>query len=184
MSNKLLNVFVLSLIIYGCKKNESNINSDTYSYKYSASSKIETTFDTVINEYTSQDCIYIDTTIFANSEVIAGDNNVFKYFYSYADAPDIADDEYSESILIEIPVLEDTFYYDSDGLNGLNTAFEYSCYCSNLGLIKADSGTISGIKIDDNNWKIKLNARFTGKQDWTDELFQKRFSISEIFKKE
>lgn len=184
MSKKILQVVIFSFVLIACGKNEPTVNSVNYSYEYSTLSKIKITIDTFINEYMIKDSVYIDTVIYANPEVIAGENYVFKYLYEKYNEPGWVDGEYYESILLEIPVSEDNFLYDSDGLKRLNTAFEYYCYCSVLGLIKADSGTISGIKIDDNNWKIELNARFSGEQDGNDNLFQKRFSISEIFKKD
>ena len=184
MSNKILTVIVFSFIIFACEKNESTVKSDIYSYEYSAFSKIKTTFNTLTNEYTLQDSVYIDTTIYVYSEVLTGDNYVFKYKHTYPDDVQIADDEYSETILIEIPTNLDAFTYEGDELNNLNTAFEYDCYCPMLGLIKADSGTISGVRIDDSNWEIELNLRFTGEQGGNTNVFQKRFSISETFKKE
>lgn len=184
MNPKLFSVIIFSIVLFGCEKINLGRNPDTHSYKYSVLSKIEMTYDTVVQEFTLSDTTFVDTAVFVNSKVIAGDNYVFKYRYTYGDRPDYIDDEYTEFFLIEVPVNEDTFYYESEGLNDLNSAFSYLCYCPRLGLIKADSGTVSGVKIDENSWRLDINARFTGKQDGNPNLFQKTYAISKIFKAE
>lgn len=181
MIKKLFPWMLFVLVLSACEKDESNVKSDTYSYEYSTLSKIETTIDTFIHEYSWQDSAYIDTMIYASLGVVAGENYVFKYMYTYSDEVEVVDDEYAESFFIEIPVSGDTFSYEGDELEGLNSAFNYYCYCPTLGLTKADSGRISGTKIDDSHWKIELDVRFTGEQDGLDDLFQKRFSFTEVF---
>lgn len=184
MSKKLFPLLLFALVLFACEKDESPLESDTYSYTYSTSSKIETTIDTLVYEYTLQDSAYIDTIISVSSGVVAGENYVFRYTYTYDDELEIVDDEYAESFFIEIPVSGDTFSYDSDELKGLNTAFNYYCFCPTLGLTQADSGRISGVKMDDSHWKIELDARFTGEQDGNNDLFQKRFSFTKVFTEE
>lgn len=181
MITKIIQLVALSMIILSCEENGKDNNSDTYSYEYVTASMIVTKYDTVIHEYTLQDSNYLDTSIFVTSEIKEGDHMVFEYHYIYSDEAQIADDEYSERILLEIPADQESFIYTDEELHELNTTFDYYCFCPLVGLVKADSGIISGKKIDENKWKIEINARFSEQDNNTEYSFEKWITVSEVF---
>jgi hypothetical protein len=95
----------------------------------------------------------------------SGENLVFEYRFDAYDNKQIADDEYSETVRFEIDSKLDKFSYSDDELLDIKAVFTQYCYCGfSLSESKNDNpkGTISGEKISNNEWKIKINITFYG----------------------
>ncbi len=137
-----LSILLFSCILFGCT---SNTNDSRKEYSFTENSQI-TLDDNEPNPFT---------------KIESGENLVFEYYFQKEDNEDIADDEYSESIIFEInPDLEDFSYTDNE-LSSINTYFDKSCFCLIEGSIPIAKGTIQGNKIDNHTWEIQINVAFT-----------------------
>lgn len=100
-----------------------------------------------------------------------GNNLVFECRYTFADDPDIADDEYSETIFFEIRPELSEFSISGSELKDSNAVFGISCYCFDGSYYYINNGTIKGVKIGENEWKINIEvAESTPKRDFTREI--------------
>ena len=105
-----------------------------------------------------------------------GDNLVFLYEYEKNDSPLIADDEYTERILFEIPAGIDTFLISGEDLKKSNAIYGNLCFCLDRGHFRIDDGCIKGEKVDGKHWKVAMNISAQASQT----TFSKM--LSEIFK--
>ena len=98
----------------------------------------------------------------------SGKNLVFEYRFDAYNDEQMADTEYSETVRFEIDSRLDKFFYSDDELLNIKSVFTQYCYC---GFTPTESnnvnpkGTISGEKISNNRWKIKINITFYGDEE-------------------
>ncbi|CAM1350351.1 hypothetical protein [Tenacibaculum crassostreae] len=152
---KIIILFVLSIIINACSSNEDNIEKDTYTYSFYKNSKL------TINE--------VEDSYMKEGKIDSGDKLVFKYLFSAYDNKEVADDEFnSEVIMFEIDPNISSFTYSDSQLLDIKSVFTKYCFCvfSNEQTDKdvAPTGTISGTKISDKYWDIKINVTFYGNE--------------------
>ena len=142
--DKYLKIVVIILVcLISCNEDEDT-NSDTgdrSEYRFFQDSSIS------IGEF--------DFALIAN-----GTNLVFEYYFIADDEPNIADDEYSERIIFEIPPNLNEFSFSASELSNANTFFDKYCFCVIEGSIPIEVGSISGIKIDDTTWEITIDIAF------------------------
>ncbi len=132
----------LALILYGCDKEPEDGN--IYSHTYQEKAKIELSGDPE----------------FLKATVNKGENLVFKYYFQQEADPLTADSGYAESIVFEVSPELDTFSYANDELLQQKVFFDRFCFCPREGSIPLNQGIISGTKIDDFNWSIKIVVSF------------------------
>jgi len=150
--NKNYLLLIFTLIIISCNKDDSN--QDLYTYTYSDKSELT---------ITSSEDSYMKYGI-----IESGENLVFEYRFDAYDNEQIADDEYSETVRFEIDSKLDQFSYSDDELLNIKAVFTQNCFC---GFTPTESknvnpvGTISGEKISNNEWKIKINITFYGDEE-------------------
>lgn len=89
-----------------------------------------------------------------------GNNLVFEYRMEEGDDPDIADDEYVETILFEIPLDATSFQYTDEEILDTKMYFSQFCYCDPIGSIQISKGVLKGEKQNDNSWSIELDVTF------------------------
>ena len=149
---KLIGLLIFIGIQSSCSSDDSN--QDLYKYTY---------FDESELTLTSSDDSYMVYGI-----IESGENLVFEYFFEAHDEENIADDEYSETIRFEIDPKLEQFSYSNDELLNIKTVFTQYCFCY-FALTESKNvkpkGTISGEKISENEWKIKINAIFYGDEE-------------------
>jgi hypothetical protein len=88
-----------------------------------------------------------------------GDYLVFEYQFVFDDNPGIADDEYSDHLLFEIPKESDSFMIEGqDQLVAANTWFRRLCYCFNADFNPVSSGTITGKKLASGAWQVSIDV--------------------------
>jgi hypothetical protein len=97
----------------------------------------------------------------------SGENLVFEYRFIAQDEEKIADDEYSETIRFEIDTNINKFSYSDDELLDIKAVFTQYCHC---GFPPSESknvnpkGTISGEKISNKEWRVRINTTFYGNE--------------------
>ena len=96
------------------------------------------------------------------ANIVDGNNLVFQYEYQADDEENIADDEYSEFIRFEIDPTLTEFEFKDVQLQDIKLTLTQSCFCgfSNEEKDVPPSGMISGEKISENRWLIKIDASF------------------------
>lgn len=142
-------LIILSLIIFSCNDNDSG---NQYSYNFYEKSTLTI----------SSEAGYLMKT----GKIEEGENLVFQYKYETIGNELITDDEYSEKIMFEInPNLDKFSYSDAELLNIKCVFTRYSQFLEPDSLIHKNvnpTGTITGEKIANNEWKIKINVTFYG----------------------
>jgi len=145
-------LLIFTLILISCNKDDSNQDLFTYTY-----------FDKSELTITSSQDSYMKYGI-----IESGENLVFEYRFDAYDEEQIADDEYSETVRFEIDSKLDKFSYSDDELLNIKAVFTKYCYCG-FALTESKNvnpkGTISGEKISNNEWKIKINITFYGDKE-------------------
>lgn len=140
------------MILISCSKDDSN--QDLYTYTYSDKSELT---------ITSSEGSYMKYGI-----IESGENLVFEYRFDAYNDEQMADTEYSETVRFEIDSKLDKFSYSDDELLNIKAVFTQYCFC---GFTPTESknvdpkGTISGEKISNNRWKIKINITFYGDEE-------------------
>lgn len=100
-------------------------------------------------------------------QVTSGNNWVFQYTYQAADLPEIADDEFSETVVFELtPTSRNKI---KQKIAKTKHAFIYlkSCYCKDAGPIEIKKGTIKGYKLNPNTWHFELTLELPNLTDET-----------------
>jgi hypothetical protein len=90
-------------------------------------------------------------------DIVPGDKLVFQYEFVKNDSPQIADDEYTEYILFEIPAGLDSFIISGEDLKKSNAVFGAFCFCANVGYFWIDNGCIKGERVNNSTWNIAIN---------------------------
>jgi hypothetical protein len=140
-------LLIFTLILISCKK-------DLYTYTYFDKSELTIT--------SGQD------SYMKYGSIESGENLVFEYRFVANDDKEIADDEYSETVRFEIDSKLDKFSYSDDELLNIKAVFTKNCYCDfslTESKIVNPKGTISGEKISNNEWEIKINITFYGDEE-------------------
>jgi hypothetical protein len=97
--------------------------------------------------------------------ITEGTNLVFEYEYSAEDEVNTQDDEYSEFIRFEISSDLTEFSYQDSELSNIKAVFSKSCFCFFEYDPNKDvppTGTISGEKVSQTQWKISIDVTFYG----------------------
>ncbi|MEO0895254.1 MAG: hypothetical protein AAFY71_02465 [Bacteroidota bacterium] len=88
-----------------------------------------------------------------------GENLVFRYNYEADDSPQIADDEYTEIILWEIPADQESFDVSDADLEQVNMFVAPICNCT-PGWKPVNIGHLEGEKINRNTWRVSFTISF------------------------
>jgi hypothetical protein len=140
-----------SLFFISCNNNETLTDEDTYSYTFKDKSAL------IISSE--------ETSYMKYGAVETGENLVFEYRYDKDDVELIADDEYSEYLQFEINSALDEFSYATDEISNIDIVFSKVCYCYfpfDAQKDNSPTGTISGKKISNTMWNIKIEMTFYG----------------------
>jgi len=94
-----------------------------------------------------------------------GNFTVFCYRYVAEDEEDIADDEFTESLVLEIDPNLSAFDFNSEELKSSTCIISNECFCTWRGYGYVEDGKIQGNKNSDGTWNlivdIKTPARFS-----------------------
>ena len=141
-----MTLFVITL---GCSDDNSILGSST-----PESTLLEFSENVSINASSQANDL-----VFANVE--AGDRIVFEYFFVAEQEDLIAYDEYGERIIFEIDPNLKSFSFIDEELTEIRPFFNRFCFCQTIGSLDISSGTISGSQINESEWDLSIDVRFT-----------------------
>jgi hypothetical protein len=134
------------LFFLSCKKGTlNNCTDDTYAYEFFTASKIDT--------LTNPGGIFYD--------IKSGSNIVFQYTHVGPDCKNVADEEYTEFLVFQIPAALNSFQFENNKLADVLTLFKKLCFCpTNASAVT--SGSIKGTRISSSKWDIQINIELPG----------------------
>lgn len=153
---------VLAIVCLGCNNDDDNGVIETINYVYVLDSQI------VINE--------VEGVNYASAN--DGENLVFEYEYINFGRNEMADDEYSETIIFEIPREVSSFEYIDDEIKDTKMHFTQFCYCVPEGSFEISQGFLKGSKNDDNLWQISFDVTFNRNDTENSRNFSGNFSLT------
>ena len=148
-------LLIMALIIISCNDNDSEQDENNYTFTENSDLKI---FSYQADSYMKYGVIE------------SGENLVFEYRFDAYDEELIADDEYSEFIRFEIDSELESFSYSNEELINIDLVFTKACFCyfpMEESKDVSPKGMISGEKISNEKWKIKIDLFFYGDDNRT-----------------
>lgn len=143
-------LLLLSLFIFSCSTNDEDI----YKYEFFDNSELSIT--------------QIDESYMKYGKVSTGHDFVFKYSFIRDNDEQTADDEYAEFIHFEVDSNLNSFLFEDTELETAKTILTKSCFCyfpddeeKNVD----PTGSISGEKISNDNWRITFDVTFYGDEN-------------------
>ena len=94
------------------------------------------------------------------SGIETGENHVFRYTYQFNDNPNIADDEYMEEVLLEIPEQSGAFDYSDADLAALPVYFRRVCFCPSVEWASITGGRVVGEPVSGGGWDVSVEISF------------------------
>jgi len=91
-------------------------------------------------------------------DIVDGDQLVFEFRREDGMDNEIADDEILELIVFEVDPDAIIFSYTEQDFIDNNVYYSVSCFCSTIGALPLETGTISGTKLTDNRWDITIDV--------------------------
>ena len=135
-------IFIL-LLFYSCKKGSSpDCITDTYSYDFYAAKKIDTT----------------TTNTGLSFQVNPGNDLVFSYIHNGPECKSMADEEYTDRLVFEVPAGSSSFFFENTQLADAMCLFIKYGFLTTPALL-IDSGYIKGIKLSDTKWDIEIDVK-------------------------
>lgn len=116
-------------------------------------------------------------------EIIEGDKLVFKYHFSEAGDPDIADSGYNQYVIFEMDKSVEDFKLRAGNFNDANAHLRRSCYCPNTDYIPISGGFIEATKTGSLQWDIDFSVETLIEED-PEHIFTIEIEDSGVFKPE
>ena len=140
---KHLSLLCLLLVLISCESEDDTVNEngDVLTYHYFENARVHL----YSNSFTS---------------IENGVNRVFEYEFVADDNPNLADDEFAERILFEVPLNMDNFSFSNQELNTIHAYYDKYCFCLIEGSIPLSTGTIRGTRINSSTFEIEINVEF------------------------
>jgi hypothetical protein len=152
-------IFCTILFCLSCKKGSLNgCSKDVYAYEILVSSKIDT--------LTNQGGFFY--------KINPGSNLVFRYAHTGPDCKNIADEEYTEYLVFQVPSGVSSFEYTNNQLKDAFCYFNRICFCP-LNTNMISSGIIKGTKVSATKWILEINIALPGSSNKI--ILNKTFSV-------
>jgi hypothetical protein len=136
----------ICFLFFSCKKNSSNdCTPDQYAYEFYPSSKIDTTTT--------------DMRLFF--QIKSGNDLVFSYTHEGPVCKSIADEEYSDKLVFQVPSGSNSFLYENSQLTDAMCLFIKIAFLTN-GAYKINSGFVKGTKISSIKWDVEIDVDVGG----------------------
>ena len=136
----------ICFLFFSCKKDSpSDCTPDQYAYEFYPSSKIDTTTT--------------DMRLFF--QIKPGNDLVFSYTHDGPACKSIADEEYSDKLVFQVPAASNSFLYENSQLTNAMCLFIKIAFWTN-GAYKVNSGIVKGTKISTTKWDIDINVDVGG----------------------
>lgn len=109
--------------------------------------------------FTAQSGHTIDIELYQNSiskaEVIPGYAQTFYINRTFRDNPNIADDEFTEKLLFEIPTSLSKFQIQNEEFKQAKMVYATLAYSRDGGYYPVKSGCMEGFKLENGSWKVQ-----------------------------
>jgi len=89
-------------------------------------------------------------------EIITGEKWVFKIVREYDDNPNIADDEFKESIQFSVPPCDKSFYLGGKDFENIDAIYGSEAFSRDRGFYSIDQGCVEGKKQVDGKWLVQM----------------------------
>lgn len=148
--------FLFVPLLYGCTK--IGCRPEKHAYTFRSNQQIDTTRS-----------LQSDTSFeFYQYQLTEGNRTVFQYRYDFRDCPQIADDEGSRIILLEVPAGINNFRFeDSAQLKAAKTLLVLHCECYPYLPVFFKEGWIEGRRISNNKWRLSAELKAPGRSGET-----------------
>jgi hypothetical protein len=144
---RILYTFFICFLFFSCKKNApGDCTTDQYTYEFYPSSKIDTASTS-------------DMRLFF--QIKPGNDLVFNYTHEGPACKSIADEEYSDKLVFQVPAASNSFLYENSQLTDAMCLFIKIAFGTN-GAYKVNSGFLKGTKISATKWDIEINVDVGG----------------------
>lgn len=91
------------------------------------------------------------------TQIISGNNYVFRYSMSVDPIPSAIDDEYADTVLFSVDKNSvDNFSFQDNYLSKVKALYEHQCFCPRTPE-PLTKGSIKGKKIDSKTWRVDGN---------------------------
>jgi len=152
-------LFVILLSLSCEKENTSGCTDDFYAYEILPASKI----DTIRN----QGGLFY--------QINPGNNLVFRYTHAGPDCINMADEEYTEYLVFQVPSGATSFEFRDEQLKVAFSYFRRVCFCGMSSPV-ISSGVIKGTKISATKWNVEINVELPGSSNKI--ILSRTFSVS------
>ena len=144
---RILYTFFICFLFFSCKKNApGDCTTDQYTYEFYPSSKIDTASTS-------------DMRLFF--QIKPGNDLVFNYTHEGPACKSIADEEYSDKLVFQVPAASNSFLYENSQLTDAMCLFIKIAFWTN-GAYNVNSGFVKGTKISATKWDIEINVDVGG----------------------
>lgn len=141
--------FVLLLLMaVSCKKSNRNCPSASSTYTFETNSFV----DTFTNALAGPSGVFFAT-------IKAGTYTTFRYDFSHAECPEVADGFYSKSLFFMVDPALSSFTYYSDNFQAIRCYYREMCEGCMDGSMVPVAGTIEGQKLNGNEWQVNINVK-------------------------
>ncbi|WP_304233461.1 hypothetical protein [Jiulongibacter sediminis] len=117
-------------------------------------------------------------------EIMKGDKLVFEYIFVKEDNPNIADDEFTETLVFETDTNITNKTFKDGEIMKQKAIYRYLCYCIPVGELKETKGTISITRLSAESYQVVADVDFIFKpaENFTDPVtwqvdFDKIFTV-------
>lgn len=138
--------FLLFLIASGCKKKLSrDCTEDVYNCFFYPASVVDTA----------------NTAGGITYAIKPGNQIVFQYTHIGPDCKSLADEEYVEYLVFQIPNAISSFRYENNELANQITVYKRNCYCL-LRSALITRGFVQGSRLSSDRWVVEIQAEVPG----------------------
>ncbi len=121
----------------------------------------------------------------ANYDILSGSKRVFEYIFVKKDDPGIADDEFTETLVFELPKTAEKASFRDGEIMDLNPVYSYLCYCVPAKGLKEIKGTLEVVKKSGGKFQVKadLEVFFLAPEGFQQETFSRKVNFDGVFVK-
>jgi hypothetical protein len=131
------------LVILSCNKDKSDDCPQTqYYYGFKVSSQVDTI-------RTSGNWLAAITA--------SGDSLVFNYIREYTTCANVADGNVTDILFFQVDPAANSFEYDVADFQQSMVYFRRVCFCTELGFIIPQGGTIKGNRVNPTTWNVEFD---------------------------
>ncbi len=123
--------------------------------------------------------------LMAQYDIESGSKRVFEYIFVKEDNPMIADDEFSEAMVFEIPSTTKNATFKDNEIKDLNLTYRYVCYCLPVNGLKDIKGTLDVSEKSGGKFQVKADMElfFESPEGMENTTNSRQIAFDEVFVK-